>query len=308
MSNFTGNVSFSGSFVALNGFPSKPIFNPGVYEDRRNSFQASRKPQDIFRWRQRYVGRKKRKFTTAQIDAYADEAVKLTAAISAKNTTCRLAPLRGVSRPFMLVEVMSGGTVNFEFFDFRNGSKGGRDREISVELIAILKRTNPHTELFPIQIVDTAKGGQGINKLVSLLRYIHDDSGTFRNQYWSIDIHLLHPTDGNENIDNIRSVELNRSSKFEVSNLQLYPVPIVVGEDFDEASNFDFVRDGDLFVPRPRALGAGFLMNDQEGEQLIETDNVFLTLDEFFSEAITHSLLADPNRALAKSAGQKMSF
>jgi len=206
----------------------------------------------------------------------------------------------------MLVEVMSGSAVQFEYFDFRNGSKGFRDREVTDELFRIFKRTNLDADSFQIQIVDTAKGGNGINKLVTLLRYIHDERQAFRNQHWLIDAHLLHPTDGNQDIDNIYAARLIHSPKFHVINIKLYPVPIVVGEDFDEASDFEFIKDGDLFIPKPRALGAGFLLEDQNGEQLIETDNTFLTFDEFFSDAITHALLSDPNRVLAEIVWKKV--
>src|SRR5262249_36505613 len=147
---------------------------------------------------------------------------------------------------------------------------------------------------------DTAKGGYGIKKLVSLLRNIHGQE-SFRNQFWEIDIHLLYPNGHEANIDDVRSVELLRNfkSKFQV-NFTDYPVPEVVGEDYDEASDFDYIKEGNLYVPKPRVSSGGFLLEDYNGERLIETDNVFLTLDEFFSEAVTQSLLSDPNRALAE--------
>jgi hypothetical protein len=305
MSNFTLNVSQSGSFLQIGDACSPRIFNPGVYEDRRNSYQISEKQETIAKWRLRNTGKKKWKFTAAQIDGYADAAVKLTAAVSSSDVPCRLAPLRGAARPCMLVEVMSGGAFQFEFFDFRNGSKGFRDREISESLISILNHNDPHTELFRIQVVDTAKGGHGINKLISLLRDIHHGRQNFRDQFWEIDIHLLYPNDGEANINNLRSVGLLRDGKFEII-LSLYPVPKIVGEDYDEASDFDFVMDGNLLIPRPRAVGGGFVLEEQGTERLIETDNVFLTFDEFFSEAVTHALLTDPNRALAEIVWQKV--
>jgi hypothetical protein len=305
MSNFTLNVSQSGSFLSIRDAYSGPIFNPGVFEDRRNSYTKSDSQESLAKWRERSKGKKKWKFTERQIDAYADVAVRLTALLSSDDVRCRLAPLRGAARPCMLVEVMSGGKVEFEFFDFTNGSKGVRDKEISNSLIRILKRTDPQNSLFRIQVVDTGKSGRGINKLVSLLREIHRHTQNFRTQLWQIDIHLLYANDGEANLDNIRAVGLLHEDRFEVF-LDLYPVPKIVGEDYDEASDFDFVIDKGLFVPRPRVRGGGFILEAHGREHLIETENVFLTLDEFFSEAITHALLTDPNRALAEIVWQKI--
>ncbi len=306
MSNFTLNVSESGSFLPVSGFNSPRVFNPGVFEDRRNSYQTSDKQEDIASWRRQNAGKKKWKFTTEEIDAYAQAAVKLTAAVSAFEVPCRLAPLRGAARPCMLVEVMSGGTVRFEYFDFRNRSNGLRHNEIVKDLTAILNQTNPHSELFQIQIIDTAKGGYGITTLIGLLREVHDSIQAFRNQYWSLAVHLLHPPNSKQNIDKIYSARLNCSSKFMVAEIQLYPVPNVVGEDFDEASDFDFERRGDLFIPTPRVVGGDFILESKQGEQLVKTDNVFLTFDEFFSEAITDVLLRDKNRALAEIVWRKI--
>lgn len=303
MSLFTLNVAPSGSFVPDTGvtpivrIPDVPICNPGVFENKRGSYEKINDQARIDKWLSASTGEKKWEFTAPHITAYAETAVRLAAEVSVRGSTCRLAPLRGAARPCMLVEVMSKGVVQFEFFDFRQGASGLRDNEIIDDLVRILGRTNPGQEVFRLQVVDTAIGGYGINKLAALLRSIQQKYSAFRRQSWHLDIHLLHPTNGREDIERIKSVLGQRAATFEIS-LSLYPVPELIAEDYDEATGFEIVRDGMRFFAKPSICPGRYLLGEGNHRWLIESEDLSRTFDEFFSDAVSEVLLTDPARKL----------
>jgi hypothetical protein len=310
MSILTLTTAPSGGFSSIAAMPIdpiifsvEPIFNPGVLDHLRGSYELHADEARIENWLNRSTGEKKWEINADHIDSYADTSVKLTAAVTATGAACRLAPLRGAARPCMLVEVMSRGKVEFEFFNFRQGSSRKRDAEIRSELLAILQRKDLGQELYRIQVVDTAIGGQGIVALVELLKDIHDQQAAFSNQSWIIDIHLLHPTNGHENVNRMDSVQRRTTDRFQVM-VNRYPVPDLVVEDYDEALGFTLEREGSTYVAKPSVVSGRFLLKTNGGLRLIESEDLSRTFDEFMCEAVTNSLLTDPNRALVSVVWQ----
>jgi hypothetical protein len=310
MSFSTLTIAASGEFMSTAAkpndaiiFPVDPIFNPGVLDHLRCSYEVNADESRVANWVNTSTGDKKWEINADHIDSYADTAVKLAAAVTATGAACRLAPLRGAARPCMLVEVMSHGNIEFEFFNFRQGSLRQRDAEIRSELMAILQRKDLGQELYTIQIVDTAIGGQGIVALVDLLKNLHDRQAGFSNQSWIIDIHLLHPSNGHENVNRMDSVIRRTSDRFQVI-MNRYPVPDLIVEDYDEALGFTLEREGSTYVAKPSVVAGRFLLKKDGVLHLIESEDLSRTFDEFMCEAVTNSLLTDPNRALVSVVWQ----
>lgn len=310
MSFLTLTTSPSGEFAPIAAkridpiiLSSEPIFNPGVLVHLRGSFELNADESRISNWINTSTGDKKWEINAEHIDSYADTAVKLAAAVTATAAACRLAPLRGAARPCMLVEVMSCGNVEFEFFNFRQGSSRQRYSEIRSELLAILQRKDPGQELYRIQVVDTAIGGNGIVALVDLLKALHDGRADFAKQAWVVDIHLLHPTNGHENVNRMDSVIRQTTDRFQVM-MNRYPVPDLIVEDYDEALGFTLEREGSTYLAKPSVVAGRFLLKTNGVLSLIESEDLSRTFDEFMCEAVTNSLLTDPNRELVSVVWQ----
>jgi len=310
MSIFTLNTAPSGAFFPKIqaayipvGEATEPIFNPGVLEHRRGSFKL-KTDESIEHWLGTSTGEKKWEIDAGHIDCYADTAVKLAEALADTSAACCLAPLRGAARPCMLIEIMSRGRIEFEFFNFRQGSSKKRDDEIRSELLAILQRKDPRQELYKIQVVDTAIGGHGIVALVDLLKTLHDGQAGFAKQSWVLDIHLLHPTNGHEDVNRIESVQRRSTEHFQVV-LNRYPVPDLIVEDYDEALGFTLEREGSIYVAKPSVVAGRFLLKANGVMSLIESEDLSRTFDEFMCEAVTHSLLTDQNRELVSIVWQE---
>ena len=313
MNLFTLNTAASGLFAPVQQDASSycfdqanlaQVYNPGVFEYRRGSYELVTDEKKVLQWLERSTGESKWQIDASHLDSYADVAVKLASNLIQKHADCRLAPLRGAARPSMLVEVMSRGVVEFEFFNFKQGSSGKRDDEIRRDLIQILQRKNPGNELYRLQVIDTAVGGQGINKLVSLLKSIHAEVGEFRRQSWCVDVHLLHPTNGHENIGNMDSIAGMSDDQFIVMPNR-YPVPDLIVEDYDEALGFTIERENCRYVAKPSFVPGRFLLRSGDTMCLVESDDLYRTFDELISEAVTESLLTDANRELVEVVWQE---
>jgi hypothetical protein len=304
MSFLTLSMAPSGAFspIASNPFAPitesvDPIFNPGVLDFYRGSYITNANDTVVDEWLTSSTGETKWHIDKGHLESYADTAVKLATAVATNNAACRLAPLRGAARPCMLVDVMNKGNLDFEFFNFKEGSSKSRNIGIQSELLAILQRKDPKNELYKIQIVDTAIGGYGIVALTEMLKSLHDTNENFVKQSWSIDIHLLHPTNGHENVSRMESVKGQTTSRFQVV-LKRYPVPDLIVEDYDDALGFTLERHGSKYFAKPSVVPGKFLLKTNGVFSLIESENLSLTFDEFMCEAVTNSLLTDPNREL----------
>lgn len=288
---------FSGSQSV--GYSDYPVFNPAVLDNYRGSYEAIPIESKAFNWLSDCQSNSRWQVAQSAIDEYADVAVRLTENLQAVPSDCRLGPLRGAARPCLLTEIMSQGSASFDFFNFQQGSAGTRDSEIRYELLDVLEKRDPQAETYRIQIVDTAIGGQGINKLVDLLNDIHEEHSSFRNQNWMLDINLLHPTNGRQDIANINRVQRYQTSNLNI-DLKRYPVADLVVEDWDEAIGFTLEREGQRFIAKPSIHPGRFLLKKQGCMYVVDSADLSRTFDELFSEAITTSLLSDPNRELVR--------
>lgn len=304
MSFLTLTTAPSGEFASIAAMPSDQmfsvddrVFNPGVLDHLRGSYQMNADESLVANWVNTSTGEKKWKIHADHIDSYADTAVKLTEAVTATRAACRLAPLRGAARPCKLVEVMSRGKVEFQFFNFTQGSSGKEAAGIRAELLTILLRNDPGQELYRIQVVDTAIGGHGIAALVDLLKAIHEEHANFKKQAWLVDIHLLHPTNGHEDIIRMDSVQRRSTDRFQVVTSR-YGVPDLIVEDYDEALGFILERHESIYVAKPKVVAGTFLLSTNGALSIVESEDLSRTFDELMCEAVTYSLLTDPTRKL----------
>ena len=83
-----------------------------------------------------------------------------------------------------------------------------------------------------------------------------------------------------------------------------YPVPDLIVEDYDEALGFTLEREGSFYVPKPSIVAGRFLLKTNRVWSLIESEDLSLTFDEFMSEAVTNSLVTDPDRELVSVVWQ----
>src|SRR5262245_45685619 len=121
-------------------------------------------------------------------EAYGERLIELTQHLHGTRPHCSLGPLRGAAKPCVMVEVMSRGASEYEYFNFQRGSDEQTHPRIISDLTEILRRYDPGEEVYRINITDTAKGGQGINSLIGLLGKIKDTQPEFRHQQWAVDV------------------------------------------------------------------------------------------------------------------------
>jgi len=191
---------------------------------------------------------------------------------------------------------MSNGKLSFEFFDFHQGALGKRDDEIIEALSGTLLRCDPGNAIYKIQIVDTAIGGHGIVHLASLLRHVHDSKHQFRNQYWDVEAHLIHPPTAPQNLDRMRSAGVSEAH-YSMA-VTLHQVDDLIVEDFDAAMGFKLEYDGTTWFAKPSIRPGRFLLKGGGASHLVNSENLYLTFTDFLSQSATENLLTDPNRTM----------
>jgi hypothetical protein len=149
---------------------------------------------------------------------------------------------------------------------------------------------NPEQEVYRINITDTSKGGQGINNLVDFLAHIRDTNAKFQKQRWILDLNLFHDNTQNTNLGNIYKVLGKQVPGAMEIQLNRYPVSHLIVEDFDPALAFVLEWDGKRHIFKPCSVRGRFLYEMGNEMRLIETDNSYLALEEFYSLSITKNM------------------
>lgn len=293
----------SGSFIlqkpeALDAIPTgdyRPVYNPSILEHYSPSFEVTKTFQyegdEWFEGLSKFTCR----IASSDLDIYAEKLVALTEHVQSKNPHCLLAPLRGAAKPCATVEVMSRGNVMYDYFNFQAGSSTKNQQRITNDLTAILKQRDPSSSEFRINVTDTARGGQGINTLASLLRDIREGHAQFKKQKWILDINLFHDSSSNTNIKNIEAVQQRFSElgKFELQ-VNRYPVSSLIVEDFDPALAVKIESDGRVFRFKPCAEAGRFLLRIGNVVGVVESENCYQTFEKLYSDSITEYLVTSP--------------
>ncbi len=286
-----GSIGASGEFIdqknpdsALIAVP--PIWNPGVYDNLRNSHRIltceplNNPITEILQSEYPQVWQ-------MQFDGYGEVFVELAQSVVKQKAHLNLGLLRGAYRPCIFVEVMTRGEIRYEFVNYTQHTE--REAEIVKHLNVLLGQYDPQTAEFRIQVTDTAVGGDGGQHLARMLRGIKTSNRRFQHQRWTIMLNLVHDLQERANPDNMRAiVRENRSSiRFEVT---LHKVPNLLTEDYDAGLGLKFDRG----IVNPFDESGKLLLNSDTGVSLIESDNMRLTFDQFFSGSVTEVLLTSP--------------
>lgn len=291
----------SGAFAAVGGFRTgeevpgsfAPVYNPAVLEKYLGSYET----RTVFEFGSDEWSAAVRKYSTrvtsADFDTYGGKLIELTHHVTTTEPHCSLGPLRGAAKPCVLAEVMSRGACEYEFFNFQESTNAANHPRVIRDLAEIVRRNDPGEEVYRINITDTAKGGHGINTLVGLMARVKESVPAFRNQRWKLDLNLIHDTSAN--ISNIKAVRgLRKEGWFDIE-LNPYPVPSLIVEDFDPALAFSLEWNGERHVFKPCSVPGEFLYQVGNEIHLIHSENCYLTFEELYSIAITQWLETAPD-------------
>jgi hypothetical protein len=305
--NSTTYTAPSGSFVAnaasqkflvgeaYQADAYRPIYNPAVLDQYTSSYEVKRTFSYLSDEWFSSLGKFPCRVAESDFDLYAEKLVKLTEHTLQVAPHCLLGPLRGAAKPCATTEVMARGQFSYDYFNFQAGSNAQNHGRITADLVTILKQRDPGAADYRINVTDTARGGQGINALVALLREIHEGHSQFRNQRWILDLNLLHDTSANTDIGNIESVKRTFSipGKLDIE-LNRYPVTSLIVEDYDPALAVELVSDGQSFRFKPCAQAGSFLYQVGSEVRVIDSHDCYQTFEKLYSESITQYLITSP--------------
>lgn len=293
MHDFQISIGPSGQFLAQKGFQTgspigepPSIWNPGVYDQMRNSFRVI----DYEPITNAMAGMLQNEYPVipqADFDHYGEVLVQLTHAVVAQSAHLNLGLLRGAFRPCVIVEVMTRGNVAYEFVNYTQHTE--REAEIMDALRGLLLQRDPQTEEFRIQITDTAIGGHGSTHLAKMLIGIKASLDRFKNQKWIVMFNLLHDLRPGTNTDKMRAIaDLHPDGiAFEVN---LYQVPNLITEDYD--AGLGLVFDGRIV--KPCSEEGKFVLSSNAGVSLIHSAEMKLTFDQLFTESVSDGLVTSP--------------
>ncbi len=290
MHNFTFTMGPSGQFVSYHGYQqgtpvseTQSIWNPGVYDQLRNSFRVV----DYTKLTEPMAGFLNQDFPIIQqsdFDRYGEVLVDLTKAVMAQQACLNLGLLRGAYRPCVIVEVMARGEVTYEFLNYTQHAE--REVEIMAELGALLRLRDPQTAEFHIQVTDTAIGGHGAEHLALMLIGIKASEKCFHNQQWVVTFNLLHDRRGGTNTAKMRGIQDLSADRLRFEIL-LYEVPNLITEDYD--AGLGLVFEGRTV--KPCSEPGSFFLQSNAGISLVESVDLKTTFDELYTQSITDGLV-----------------
>lgn len=292
----------SGAFVSVAGYLAGetiagsfvPVYNPAVLEKYAGSYGTEKSfPVGSDEWSEA-VRKYSTKVTITDFDHYGEKLVELTNHVVSLNPHCSLGPLRGAAKPCVMVEVMSRGGCQYEFFNFQGNSVQATHPRIVADLAEILKKRDPGEEVYRINVTDAGRGGNGINNLVYLLGVVKESASEFQHQKWKLDLNLVHDQVSKAHVANIERVRKQSRTGFEIC-LHRYPVPSLIVEDFDPALAFSPEWEGPRQIFKPSSVPGQFLYQTGSEVHLIQTDNTYLAFEELYSRAITEHLTKAPD-------------
>jgi hypothetical protein len=291
----------SGRFVSMRGYQEgtevegyyAQIYNPAIFESYRGQYEITKaiafQGDEWFASFRSFACR----VSDADFDVYGDRLISLTHHILESEPHCSLGPVRGGAKPCALVEVMSRGACEYDYFNYQCGSHAANRQRVLGDLKPILLARNPEEEVYRINVTDTAGGGHGINALVSILKEIKEGTADFRNQKWQLGVRLLHTAEADiEHIEGIKKAQV--SGDFLI-DLQRFDVPNLIFEDYDPALAFQVETQDGRYEFKPCAKPGRMLCRFGNEAYVVETDNTNLMLNEFVSSRITENLVTSPD-------------
>ncbi len=266
-------------------------FNPGVLEIYRGNYTqmpAVVVPEKLVK----DLAAKDHVITDQALADYSRAMRLLCAEFLAHPSDCNLAPLRGARLPSLLVETMTASTVTFAPLDYHNGANRVRagEHKLREDIRAILHRTNRGSDTFLLSVVDVVEGGYGMEALVDVLEEIKGADSAFTTQHWLIRLQLLHSTPLNE-----RLLALNGRHGDRLTVIAIFHhVLDALVEDFDDALGFALESAEGYKYLKPCVRGGRFLYRGPEGLAVVESEDLFVTIQEYAAQSVTLDLMSDP--------------
>ena len=268
------------------------IYNPGVQEYYRGSYTAEEIDAKMAAWLNEC--KKVPVVQQAELDVYGQVCIKLAKDVASVGADLRLGPLRGAARPCMMLEVMTAGSLDFEFFNYKAGCQPKNSDRVKDLLYPILCNADPHEGIYRIQVVDTAVGGYGINALTRYLWDIKNRHVQFKKQKWELDYRIIHATDKRTNVNKIKEVcDQAVHGDFDV-NLERYVVTDLMVEDSESALGLEIVGDYGNYLVKESYKPGELVLRADDGIRFIRSYAEVVTYDELFSDRITFQMEQNP--------------
>lgn len=293
MNDFTITMGPSGQFVSHQGYQQgnpiyapQTVWNPGVYDHLRDSYQlkayepTEASLADLLKIEYPVIQQ-------SDFDRYGEVLVELTSNVVGQKADLNIGLLRGAYRPCVIVEVMTRGDVAYEFLNYTQHTE--REAEIMPMIRNLLKQRDPQEVEFRLQITDTAIGGNGSEHFAHMLIGIKESDPVFKVQRWTVFFNLLHDLRPGTNTGRMRDIH-KLSTDLLSFTIRLYGVPDLITEDYD--GGLGLIFDGK--VVRPCHHPGQFVIQFNNGVSLVESNDLKLTFDTLFSQAITDGLVTSP--------------
>ncbi len=268
------------------------IYNPALIESARNLYSQT----PASKVAERVISRLEKKEYVIHEEGLADYSrilQSLAFDLQLTSSDCYLAPLRGARFPALFTQVMTN-RIQFESFDYKEGADRveNKDPRIRADLSAIIARRNGDKETFTITAVDVVKGGWGMPALVDLLEELKLAHAVYRPQAWHVDLRMLHST---PLTDRLHSLE-HRSNANITVHPKFYHVSDTLVEDFDAALGFVIQGKGTpVKFLKPAAIEGQFLYKNGADVSLIESSDLFVTMQDFIANKVTTDMTTNPD-------------
>lgn len=241
----------------------------------------------------------------SEINKYADELIKLGTDLKSRPYDVLVCPLRGALKPTYYLKTMNVIDNEVNWLPFTGASNGNKDALIKEYLKEILNRYSPNNDLFTISVIDTAIGGQGINKLSEIIAKVK--SSNFAKSNWIVHFYILHPPPPKTNIQNIESVNYKSKKdlqfvvhRFEVDNL--------IVEDWEPALGIEINFKGDtLEIKNSIQSGRLFLFNN-DSVLVVDSDEMSKYVDVLIASKISEAIETHPGLKFVENVWQDYKF
>ena len=235
------------------------------------------------------TSKKVRLINASDLSKYAESLVEMAIAIKQYPADFFLCPLRGALKPTLQLHKMNIIADQIEFLPFTRGSSGEFDDIIIKELKKIIYKFDADKQTFQINVIDTADGGYGANKLADLLRIVRRD---YNKGQWLVNFFLLHPCSGD--IENIERVASKSNEKI-IFNVHRHVVDDLLIEDWDAAIGIKVEHDTGHLIVKNGLTSGRLILVENNSVSLIDSSEMCSYIDVLFANAISDEIKSRPD-------------
>jgi hypothetical protein len=225
----------------------------------------------------------------SDLATYAESLVEMAISIKQYPADCFICPLRGAFKPALQLQKMNV-MGQMEFLPFTRGSSGEFDDLILPAVRDIIKRHYAGERIFRINIIDTAKGGQGAKKLANLLRIVRSEYKT--TDLWLINFFLLHPPSAD--VANIETAALGSNEEI-TFHVHRHVVDDLLIEDWDAAIGVR-VEYGVNYISIKNSLTSGrLILVENDSVSLVDSPEMCQYIDVLIANALSAEIVTHPD-------------